>query len=164
MKASRLQYFFAGNWPSKIWVFGGPWLCVIATGISLRPISAYFGDWFSALTFVGIVCLALILGYFVSILSGTFVLGPLYYNRSLKNGEPFHEGDVVQILVGPYRDRVAKVYKVWDLASWAGAHRVRVDLGEKEKTESRDVFSSYQIFRIVNFDKSSSSVLAAVKN
>ena len=164
MKASKLQYFFAGDWPSKIWLCGVPLICAIVTFISLHPTSAYFGNWTGALIFAGIMCLALILGYFVSILSGIFLLGPLYYNRSLKNGEPFHEGDVVQILVGPHRDQIAKVYKAWDIASWAGAHRVQVDLGENEKSKGRDIFKSYQIFRIVNFDKSASSVLVAVKN
>jgi hypothetical protein len=109
-----------------------------------------FHSWGDGLAFFAIVGLALLLGYFAAILLGWFVLGPLYYDRSVQNGEPFHEGESVHILVGPYRGRIARVSKAWDVAPWAGAHRVQVDLGATEREQGQDVFRSYQVCRVAS--------------
>ena len=122
--------------------------CAVAATRSYWLTLALFAHWSDILLFIGVVLLALLLGLFASLLVGWFVLGPLYYDRSIKNGEPFHEGDLVYILVGSNRNRIARVYKAVDIASWAGAHRVHVDLGEKERNARQDIFKSYQIFRI----------------
>lgn len=127
-----------------MWVVGIPLLFGVVAAIRCDPTLDPSGIFLS----IGIVLLAMVLGYFASILVGWFVLGPLYYGRSRKNGEPFREGDMVQILVGPHRDRVARVYRALDIASWAGAHRVYVELGEDEKAAGRDVFKSYEIVRV----------------
>ena len=71
----------------------------------------------------------------------------MYYDRSLKNGEPFHQGDMVQILIGPHRDRIVRVRDAFDIASWAGSHRILVDLGDEIK-EDENVFTSIQILRV----------------
>ena len=51
-------------------------------------------------------------------------------------------GDRVQILAGPHRDRVFRVYEVWDERC-----QVRVDLDEEAKKEFTDVFSYTQVCR-----------------
>lgn len=71
----------------------------------------------------------------------------MYYDRSLKNGEPFHSGDMVQILVGPHRDRVVRVIEAFDYAACAGAHCIRVDLGV-EARKYENLFRSTQILKV----------------
>ena len=126
VKPTRLQYFFAGNWPVIIWMVSFTILCPLAVGFGYWPIVDLYGDWNHWLVFLGVVLLAFPLGYFGAILVGWFVIGPLFYDRSVKNGEPFHEGDLVHILVGSHRDHVARVEKAWDAEPWAGGHRVRL--------------------------------------
>lgn len=148
MKPTWAHYFFAQEWPARIWMSMFP--------ISFGTIAAILGwltleflrSWTEVLLFAAYVGLVAALGWFVGILVGWFVLGPLYFDRSIKNGEPFQPGDLVHILVGPYRDRIARVYSTFEVGSFAGAHRVRVELGERKKDDWKDVFSSYQILRI----------------
>ena len=144
VKPSRLQYFFARDWPTKIWLAGVPLLCGLIAAGYCYPTFKSSGIFLS----IGIILLAMVLGFFASIPVGWFVLGPLYFDRSRKNGEPFRDGDMVQILVGPHRDQVVRVYRALDIAPWAGAHRVYVDLGADEKTGGRDMFKSYEIVRV----------------
>ena len=147
MKPSRLHYFVAGEWPSKIWV------TVFSAGFAFYAASSYWQlvvsptRWTDPLIVLGYSVLFAILGYFVSILVGWPVLAPMYYDRSLKNGEPFHIGDMVQVLVGPHRDRIVRVENVFDIADWAGAHRIQVDLGAQVKEGDR-VFGSTQVLRV----------------
>ena len=107
----------------------------------------YPDRWTDPLLFFGCTALAAVLGYFVGILAGFFCLGPLYYNRSIMNGEPFKQGDMVQILVGPFKDRVVRVLSTFDIGSYAGAHRIRVDLGTETK-DDENMFTSIQILRV----------------
>jgi len=148
VKPTRWQYFFAGYRPVIIWMVTFLILCPLAVGLYYWPAVEQHGDWNHWLKFFGIELLGLLLGYFSAILVGWFVLGPLFYDRSLKNGEPFHEGDLVQILFGPYRDRIARVDKAWDAAPWAGGHQIQVALGEQARQDGSDVFESRQIVRI----------------
>ncbi len=99
-------------------------------------------DWYNLLHFIFIILITLLIGIFFSILIGWFVLGPLYYNRCLKNGGPFHEGDIVQIIAGRYRDRILRVY-----SSWQG-DSVRVMLGQNEKDKFQDIFSPTELIRV----------------
>lgn len=147
MKPSRIHYFVAKEWPSKIW------LTAFSLGFALWAASSCWSllvsptRWTDPLIFFGCSLLAALLGYFVSILVGWPILGPMYYDRSLKNGEPFRPGEMVHILVGPYRDRIVRVTKAYDRGSYAGAHRICVDLGCEAKG-GEDVFESIQILRV----------------
>jgi len=71
----------------------------------------------------------------------------LYYERAIKNGEPFRKGDTVHILVGSYRDRTARVVSACDVYPYAGGHFVTVDLGERVEV-GQNVFESTEIMRI----------------
>ena len=147
IKATKIHYFFAQGWLEKIW------LIVFS---STFVIYGTFGEWgfiFSPTTwvemlfFLGGVFLYALLGYFVGIIAGWPIIGPIYYNRSLKNGEPFHKGETVQILVGPYRDSIVSVIKAWDAAEYAGGHRIHVDLGS-ELEDNEIIFTSTEILRV----------------
>ena len=147
MKPSRIHYFVAGDWPSKIWatVFPVGFACFAASScwqLLLSPTR-----WTDPLFVLGYLVSFALLGYFVSILVGWPILGPLYYARSLKNGEPFHIGDKVQVLSGPHRDRIVRVVNVFDIADWAGGHRIEVELGAAVKEDHR-VFRSTQVLRV----------------
>jgi hypothetical protein len=142
MTPSRAQYFFARPWLSNAWLIAVPLVCIViavrASGTSSETIS----EWPSLLLLIGVVTLAALLGYVLALLLGWLVFGPLYYARGLKNGAPFHEGDLVRILFGTNRDRVVRVYEVWE-----SRDQVRVVLGEQERKDVTDVFSPYQICR-----------------
>jgi len=147
MKATKAHYFFANGWPAKIWMAAVPTL--FAAGAVMEFWSGLFSPsrLSEALISWGGVLASILLGWFVGILVGWFVIGPLYYDRNLKNGEPFHKGEVVQILVGPHRDRLVQVVETYEIGSYAGAHRVRVDLGG-ELAEGENVFTSTEILRV----------------
>jgi hypothetical protein len=74
---------------------------------------------------------------------GMLVLGPLIriFVNSL-NGAPFQVGDSVQILIGPYRDRVVRVYEIWPSRG-----QVRVELGEQAEKSVKDVFWNFEVCR-----------------
>jgi hypothetical protein len=59
------------------------------------------------------------------------------------NGGPFHRGELVQVIAGPYAGRIAAVYE-----EWPSRNEVRIDLGESEWKERKDVFSHVQLCRV----------------
>lgn len=84
-KPQKLHYFFASGLPTRIW----------SNSISL--IFGFIGAYSSCFTcdfipFILLTTMWMILGWFIAILSGWFILGPIYYDRSRQNGEPFHVG------------------------------------------------------------------------
>ena len=101
-----MQYFFARDWPLKIWLTVFPLLCGAAVVRACEPTPTLLREWRAILWLVGAVLLALPIGWFSAILVGVLVLGPLYYDRGLKNGAPFCPGDRVRILIGPRCDRI----------------------------------------------------------
>ena len=147
MKPSRIHYFVAAQWPSRIWLTAFPAASFAWSASLCWPLLVSPTKWTDPLVFFGCALLAAALGFFVSIIVGWPILGPMYYDRSLKNGEPFHTGEMVHILVGPHRDRVVPVVEAFDFADYAGAHRIRVDLGENAK-ETESLFSSHEILRV----------------
>lgn len=142
MTPSQVQYFFARRWLSNVWLIALPLLCTIIAvrlaGASIATVT----QWSSILWLVGIVFLASLLGWFSALLLGWFIFGPIYYARGQKNGAPYCKGDLVHILVGPHRDRVVRVYEVWE-----SRDQVRVELGEHERKDTSDVFSLFEICR-----------------
>jgi len=139
MQPTSTHYFYAENWPARIWLavttvsagVGAVWLC--------EPTTVALSDWAFVLLLPVVLAIALATGYFMGILFGTVVIGPLYYHRAVENGAPFKEGDRVMILVGPHRNRVTRVYSLWQHDS------VRVELGDKEMPDFSDVFGPTQL-------------------
>jgi len=141
MQPQKIHYFFAENWPLKIWIS----LITLFTAVAaVAACDAHFSilrDWRIILWLTAVFILALPVGYFTAILLAWFVLGPIYYGRALKNGAPFHPNDKVLILVGPYRGYISRVYKSWQGDS------VRVELGQKAKDDFKDIFGPTQILK-----------------
>ena len=117
-------------------------ICVIAAVRASGVTTAALRDLSSFIWLVGIILVSALLGFFSALLSGWFIFGPLYFTRGQKNGAPFSVGDRVRILVGAHRDAVVRVYQVWE-----SRNQVRVELGEQEKKDTKDVFSYYQVCR-----------------
>jgi len=141
MTPSRAHYFFAKHWPVRLWMAAIGLASGLAALLACAPGAEVLKDWAAFRAIALVVAMAMFLGWCVAILAGWFVLGPIYYDRAVKNGAPFQVGDRVRVLVGPYRDRVSRVYALWQ------ANTVRVELGEREKEKLRDIFSPNQLLR-----------------
>jgi hypothetical protein len=127
VKPSHLQYIFAKGWPLRacliVWISLGAWVAVAAC----HPSAAMFRDWIYLLLFIVSVAVAAAIAFYLSLPFAFILLGPFYHLRARLNGAPFHVGDRVHILVGPHRDRVARIHEVWNDRS-----QVRVELDDQE--------------------------------
>lgn len=137
---TKIHYFFAQNWPLKIWRS----VCILAA-MTIAACDLFItGFWLNIYTFlfsIGLILLAGLVGFCVSLIF-SFIITPIYYLGAKLNGAPFHENDEVQILVGPHKSEVAKIYEIWP-----DRRQVRLDLGENEKKTVNDVFAYTEIFK-----------------
>ena len=143
MKPSREQFFFANNWPFRIWVSLASAISLVLAVRVCEPSVAALHDWGYVLRLVVACALALIVGFIASLPTAWIFLGPLCYQQAQFNGAPFRVGDHVQILVGIHSGRVVRIYELWESRC-----EVRVELGESERNDVTDVFSETQICRI----------------
>lgn len=120
----------------------------LAAAVVTWPLLDAFGRLGDTLIFFGFVLVAVVLGFFCSILFGWFIIGPWSYSRSLDNGEPFKKGDEVQILIGDHRDKIGYVHSTFDIGGYAGAHRIRVALEKGAKKEDLQTYCSLEILRL----------------
>lgn len=133
MTPSRAQYFFARPWLLNAWLIAVILVCIVIAVRTAGTTSKILSEGLSLLLSFGVVSLAALLGYFVALLLGWVVFGPLYFARGLKNGAPFHVGDMVRVLVGKHRDRVVRVYQVWE-----SRDQVRMELSEQERKDATE--------------------------
>ncbi len=92
--------------------------------------------------FIGFVFCGLVLGYCVAILFFWLVLGPLCYCREIANGGPFEVGDTVEILSGPHKGRISRVYAVGQ------GGQTRVEVSPEVERQGKDSFSSLQLLMV----------------
>jgi len=142
VKPSFVQYLFAKNWPAKIYISVAALSSVWAVFALCQPVGEMFTNWQTAVIFVVSIIAAPVLGFCVALGFGYLILRPIYYFRAKLNGAPFHVGDRVRILVGPYRDRVAEIYAVWSERGQVG-----VEPGEPRIAEGGEVYQFTQICR-----------------
>ncbi|MBX9738154.1 MAG: KOW motif-containing protein, partial [Phycisphaerales bacterium] len=141
MRPTLLQRFFASDWFLRVWTgLGALTALVVAIGFWQPDFNSLTDSWQILLALVILPC-SLLAGYALSLFPGCFVLGPLCGVRVSVNGGPFEVGDRVLILAGPHRDRVCRVYSMWQ------GEQVRVELGEKEKFDFSDVFPQWALLR-----------------
>ena len=128
MTPHKIQYFFAHG--LKIPASGGA--LILGTGVAISC---------GALSFWAVV--AILAALPLGAVWGMLVLGPFIrlFIDSL-NGAPFQVGDAVHILIGPYRNRVVRVYEVWPSRG-----QVRVELGEQAEKNVKDVFWNFEVCR-----------------
>ncbi len=129
-------------------IFGAPLFFTCLVACLLARVYAPLSDFWNLLQLVFYVIVALLLSFLLALVAGTFLAGifwpllrPLYKARCAKNGAPFQVGDHVRILAGRHKDRVVKVYDTWSGDS------VRVDLGENERKDFKDIFDPIQLLR-----------------
>jgi hypothetical protein len=135
-----IRLFFAHNWPLKIW-----FVVFISAAMAIAGHDLFnAGVWKNIYTGIFSVCLILlagVVGFFVSCIFAFFLI-PLYSLAAKLNGAPFHENDEVQILIGPHKGKIKKIYEIW-----SERKQVRVNLGEEEKNAVSDVFHFTEIFK-----------------
>jgi len=141
-----MQSFYAKDWPWKL-VHASIFMAVVIFAV-VASWKVAFIDLKGFFLFVIIVLLSLPLGYFTGTLFTACFFGPLYTARGDVNGSPFAVGDMVQILSGPHKGRVVRIYSKWQ------GNSVRVELGEQEKETFGDVFSPHKLIREKNAEPS----------
>ncbi|MEN6497158.1 MAG: KOW motif-containing protein, partial [Thermoguttaceae bacterium] len=147
---TRRQRLIASDWPERIWLCAFP--VVFAVGV-LRsiPLRYAFDSICSAGLVVVVLGLSLVTGLVLSIPAAWILFGSILMEQGLRNGGPFKPGDLVQVIAGPHRNRIARVYSTWQCET------VRVDLGEAAKSRFQDIFASHQLLRVEPADPSHSS-------
>lgn len=146
MKPTRAQVFFASEWPGLIWFTTIPLLVAFSVGRSILPVLDPWASVWNAVQLAWFIVLSLILGFFLAVFPGWLVIGPMALDREIKNGGPFKVGDTVQVLSGPHKGRVSRVYSTWQ------GNTLRVDLGASEKDAYKDIFSPVQLLREEHVD------------
>lgn len=143
MTPSKVQYFLAQDWLAKVWMTIFP---VLGAGVAVYASEIASSATTHLSSFFWLICLLILgaaIGWFGGILTGSVVLGPFYMAVARWNGAPFHPGEQVQILTGPYRDRILTVY-----AAYRDPDKVRVELGEEAKKKWTDVFPATEVCRV----------------
>jgi hypothetical protein len=76
MKATVMQYFFARNWPLKIWLAGIALASAFMAGRACEPTLSSLHDWHFVLLLVWVILVAPALAYFSSLLVVWIFLAP----------------------------------------------------------------------------------------
>ena len=128
VKPSLLQRFFARDavWP--IGFLGTAVTVDLAFTVQASDLKKMLG-----LVFVGAV---------IGLVVSWILFKVLWRVRVWLNRGPFHTGDLVQVIAGPHAGKIAAVYE-----EWPSRKQVRIDLGEIESTEVKDVYSYVQLLK-----------------
>ncbi len=131
-KPFMLQYIFAKPW---LWFFAF-WICpvIIASLLIIKDPNDPEGF----MDYVKMIFAAVTCGFLVSYFP-SFVFARILMQI---NGSSYHEGDMVHILVGKHKGKIARVYDIWDEQK-----TVRVDVDEQSKRDVKDVFSYLEVCR-----------------
>lgn len=141
MSMSLIRYAFAHDWPLKIYLGACSGTCLALAILACRPSLEMFKDWQYVLVFIGATVISPVLGFYLALPCGFFVLGPLYWFQERRNGGPFKPGDRVQILAGPHKGKVTTVRAFWQ------NKQLCVELGCQTKSEFADIFTPTQLLR-----------------
>ncbi len=129
IKPSALQILFARM---PVWTFG-----FFGLALTFALVCAAQGPDLAQM--LSLVIAGAIGGFMVA-----FILFKIFWHiRIWINGGPFHKADLVQVLAGVHAGKIAAVYE-----EWPSRGQVRIDLGESEWKEVKDVFSHVQLCRV----------------
>ena len=129
VKPSLLQKFFARDGLWTIGFFGIAVVVDLALALQAPDLKQMVG--------------MVVVGAAVGVVVAWLVFKILWRIRVWINGGPFHKGDLVQVIAGAHGGKIASVYE-----EWPSRKQVRVDLGELECAEVKDVFSDVQLLRV----------------
>lgn len=135
------QVFFARYQPLKIWVVASAILSVVGAVIWCEPSAEMFTQARWVFWFVVAVIVSPMAGTVVLFIPGIIVTSPVYSLLEKRNGGPFVVGDIVMVLIGPYRGRVGQVYSTFQGDS------LRVAIGLQEQKDLEDIFNPIELLR-----------------
>jgi hypothetical protein len=133
------QRVIASDWLQCLWMLTFALGITLWTVRSIGPVQHAFGNAWSTFLFMAVLLMSAMLGFVLSVPTAWVLMGPTLMDQGKRNGGPFKPGDLVQVISGPYRNRVARVYSTWQCET------VRVDLGEEAKQQFKDIFAAYQL-------------------
>lgn len=131
----------------------------LAYSVEIAAAAGILGAWVFGLCFAGnsvvpVLDISYVAGFLILVvlsIPGGAVLGVIFLLPFLRmlackiNGAPFKLGDSVEILRGPYRGTVTRVYETWE-----SRYQLRVVLGEAQKKSVTDVFDIQEVCRVKN--------------
>ena len=143
LKTTHRQRLLASNVLPVCWAYLlVPAFTVFFALCAVGSLRFAFSDLSSAGALVVVVVLSYLIGAGIGSISVFFIFGPILYDQGLQNGGPFQDGDLVQVISGPHRDRVGRIYSGWQ----HDTHRV--ELGEDAERNYSDIFADYQLLRV----------------
>ncbi len=135
------QRLFAQGWPERVILPA----VILWVGIGFVRDTGYtfdlLPDWRATLWAFVVFVLGCAAGFLLGVFLLWLLLSGLHEKLARKNGAPFAVGDRVQILAGPRKGTVSRVYSAWQ------GNTVRVRLGEREEENFKDIFSPHQLLR-----------------
>jgi hypothetical protein len=114
MQPTWMQRVFARHIPGLVALIVITLAVTIWIGIGLLPLVIFEPTVWSVIRFGLLMTAALVMGFFVAVLAISIFIPPLYHWRASLNGAPFKVGDHVRILAGRHRDRVVRIYAIWE--------------------------------------------------
>lgn len=141
VRPSLWQSFLASRWLLAVWQTSFVVLAVAYVLTESKPtLSALANPWFLLFETFAILVAAAV-GWVASIPAATIVLGPIVRWQGARNGGPFLPGDWVQVIAGPHRGTVTRVYSTWQHET------ARIDLGQEAERDFGDIFAAHQLLR-----------------
>ena len=135
MKPTKWQYFYASNWPGRIVFTLGTSVFVIAAMWISSPSLELLSQRSYLISFIFSILCAVVGGFLATVVLAWPLFGILGTYENERNGAPFQVGDRVHILAGPHKDRVLRIYEIWE-----ERRQVRVELGD-EKKKRQEMYS-----------------------
>jgi hypothetical protein len=137
-----MQYVFAYDILGKLCFVGFPLAALIAVFLIIAPGVVVLTDLKVMALLLAVVILAILLGVLVGALFICIFLSPFYLAVERMNGGPFKGGERVYVISGKAKGMTTKVYTGWQGLS------ARIELGEEEKANFKDVYSSLSLIKI----------------
>ncbi|MDF1666085.1 MAG: hypothetical protein P1V97_30285, partial [Planctomycetota bacterium] len=85
---------------------------------------------------------SIILGFFISIFPGCFILGPILWEQAQINGAPYQVGDYVQIVGGEWDGEITEVRMLWQHGQPC------LDLGPEAAENHNDIFNESSVILV----------------
>lgn len=139
ISVSPLQWFFANNWPLRLWLGA---FSLGAPLAALRDIDFSAAHAFGLRLWLALLTMSLLFAIAACLVGAVMfgpLVGPLYRLRTHLNGGPFAPGDVVVVLSRKHRGRRARVYGTWQ------GDTVRVEIENEHKAGFRDIFGQHEL-------------------
>src|SRR6185369_54484 len=109
MNPTRAQLYWASRWPERLWCGSFSVGGLLGALLAWDPPLAALTQWRSIPLLLLIAPSSMLLALIPSLMLAGSVCPPINAWRVRRNGGPFNAGDLVLVLSGPHRGRVARV-------------------------------------------------------